>query len=279
MPRCARSLLLLAGLAAGCDDRAVARDDPPAAEGARVACPGGHRLTSIAGAAADEAGQPLAGAHAQACLHTGDGAWLCLAPVTSDAGGRFRVEVPERFACVARAAVRVAADQGRPAVYCPVSGPPEIAFDRPFVLPALPPPTSLPPGDDGQVRTATFDDGLAVSLSPAQLQGGAAAYASLRAARLALDPRCVTDAVEGAYAFAPEVTATTPVAVTLPNVTALPAGTEVEVLVQGGLACLPGELDEGTLRAVGTATVSADGLHIATDAVLPCLGWLAYRRR
>lgn len=269
--------LALAALVTGCDDsREIVADNPDPSE-TTLSCDGGHRLERLAGSVAGTNGQPLAGAHAQACLRKGDGVSLCLSPVTADAEGAFVIEIPAEHGCVAHAAVRVVADDSRPALYCPLGETLWQTLSRPLVLPSVPPAVSLPGGPETEARAAVFDDGLTVDIVPAQLAPGTT-YADLRAVRTTFDPRCVPGSFEGVYAFSPEVSLDGAFSLSIPNTTKLPAGTEVDLLVQGGLACLPGDLDEGTLTSIGTATVSADGQRIDAGPVLPCLGWLAYRR-
>jgi hypothetical protein len=251
-------------------------------------------IETITGTIVDEAGAPVAGARPQACLRVSPGgALVCLLPPTAAADGTYVIEVGGFERCVGSAALRVLLPTSTLATtYChlDVSATADgaLALDEPTVLYATVPATTLPPlGDETVERTVVFDDGLELDVIPAEL-GFDVEYTDLRARRVPIDAavpcfaRDVPD-LAGLYAFGDEGTVEDGTfAIRIPNASALPAGTTVELLVLGGLETVLADgtlVPEADLVPFGMATVSADGTTIssAPGSGLPHFTWLAYR--
>jgi hypothetical protein len=252
-------------------------------------------ISVLRGWVAAPGGAPVAGAKAQLCVHLSPSeTLLCLRPGDTDADGVFTIQVPENARCITRAAMRVLLPgSGKATTYCPLDvtgAAPVLRVQDPYVVFQTRPAVSLPPeGDDHASRPVGIDDGLVIDLTPELFYSGGGEYADLGGRRVPTTARGVCfvpadKAAEGLYAFYPEGSLDAPGApVHLPNTTGLPAGAKVELSVLGGLDCKRADgtsIPEATWDDFGTATVSADGATIDSDANvgLPCLTWLGYRR-
>ena len=241
-----------------------------------------------------EDGEGVEGARPQLCARVSpDDRLVCLIPPSTDADGRFTIVVPEEIRCLNRAAMRVVAPR-RPlaALYCPfpLNGPETgdgvvVDLPAPFALTATTPAEAPPRGDAAAPREVRFDGDVTLTLAPdalATLDG----YESLAGGPLPEEARgCFADGrpLLGAYAFTPEGPLGSPAALSLPNDAGLAPGATVDLFVLGGLETrLPdGTLvEEAELAAFGTATVSADGARIVSDAAsLPYLSTVAWQAR
>ena len=231
---------------------------------------------------------PAEGAKVQTCVRTNAGQLLCLSPVDASAEGAFSATIPSTARCMHRATSRVLlplTDNGT--LYCEVELPLDAAvvdLDFDYTLFGTTPATTLPErGDESAVRTVVFADGLEIDVIPQQTFGDD--YARLAAVAVAGSevPSCVhkgTLDFEAAYWFSPEGDVAGRFAMRIPNQTGLPAGTPVELWVQGGLTCAVDDttLEEAAWMKFGTAEVDADGATITVDAEngLPCLGTFGY---
>ena len=249
-----------------------------------TACDGGHELKSVSGTLHDEGGAPVVVGLAQTCLRVAKGKAVCVKPEAVAPDGSFTLAVPDAMQCVAKAVLRVRATSAA-TLYCVVDGPPQIAFDPPLALAKIPPATSLPPeGDTTAMRAITFDDGLTIEATPDSLLSPNGAYADIGGRRTTPDGRCFPGGpVEGAYAFHPEMNVSGATGkIRIPNTTHLAPGTEVDLLVMGGLSCTRPDgssIEEGTTDAFATAKVDPTGAFLEGGTGLPCLTWLAYRKK
>lgn len=250
---------------------------------------------AVKGWVAAPGGAPVPRARAQLCVHLSPSDnLLCLQPGTAGEDGVFTIDVPELNRCITRAAMRVLLpDAGKATTYCPVAidaMPSVLRLRDPYVLFQTRPATTLPPqGDATAVRDVVFEDGLVVEFVPEQWYSGGGIYEELSARRVPVESvgLCLPEGAApftGLYAFYPEgsVDGGGVFPVHLPNTDGLAPGAQVELSVLGGLDCLaPGgePIPEATWQVVGTATVSADGTRIESDAGsgIPCTTWLGYR--
>ena len=251
-------------------------------------------LTHVRGYILAPGGAPQEGARAQVCvrLFPSDNL-LCIQPGTADATGMFTVQMPDNARCITQAALRILQPGvGKSTTYCPLPlGGPEsvVVVEEPLVVFQTRRAIDLPPeGDTAQSRPIVFDDGLVIEFTPDLYYSGGGLYSNLGGRRV--DPAspglCFLGAENrpvGLYAMYPEGQINLPgFAAHLPNETGLPAGSQVELSVLGGLDCKRPDgtsVPEAGWEAIGTGTVSADGSMIDSDpgVGLPCLTWLGYR--
>lgn len=238
-------------------------------------------IAGIAGRVVDEHGAPIPDARAQPCMQlAGTDRRLCLAPGTSDAHGRFAIEVLAEARCVDEVAMRVILpNEPRSTSYCPIALAPDdgvLTLDAPFTLFATAAPSARGArttfdGAELDVRADDLDPGALDALTARVLDGDALARTC---------PGADHAGFELALTFAPE----TPVYESgAPfRITRALSGDRFEVLVLGGLGTLvAGELvPEGTWARIGTARRDAASGAIVPDAStrLPHLSTIALRR-
>ncbi len=306
-----RTLVAVALALAACADQQAHQHVPPADDGAPhdapaqlhddgdlgpardEACPEHVPFTaSVRARVVDEEGTGLPDARVQLCVWTVDARMLCLEPGRTDDAGDVLIDVAEPARCMVSATARVLLPQARrPAIYCGVSLSLEdasVTVTDPYVLLEAASPSALPPlGQEDQARAVRFDQ-LDLEVTPADI--GAEAYERLAAVVLppGQAPGCMAAAapeLDLMVAFSPEIdVAGAGFPLAIDNTLGLEAGDEVDVLVQGGLACTLGdgtEVEKAAWHTLGTAAVSGDGERIVAGdtTAVPCLGWLGIRRR
>jgi hypothetical protein len=247
-------------------------------------------ITRVEGTVVAEDDAPMADVRPQLCVRTSPADELvCLSPPRTDTAGAFVINVPASAQCMRHAVMRVllpGAD--KVTAYCPLDLPldrPVLSLAQPYVLYDTLPVSALPPrGDANAARTVSFAEGLEVEVTPVRLVASGEGYAALASRRLLpsapglcfLGP---APPVVALWAFSPEASvdgAAFPLR--LPNATALPAASTVDLYLLGGLSC---DLEDGTPVAEGewrsydTATVSGDGAWVEGGS-LPCFTWLGY---
>jgi hypothetical protein len=248
-------------------------------------------LERIEGTVVDEDGVGVEAGRAQACLRLApSGTLVCLAPPLTEADGSYAIDVTDRARCVQGAVLRaLKPDAPYATSYCHVdvgvTADALLAVPEPTILYRSEPPATLPPlGDETARRTVVFEDGLEIDVVPEAL-GFGVDYEALGARRIPVDGElpCFARGVaglEGLYAFLEEGQIEgAGFAFRIPNATGLAAGTEVELLVLGGLDTRLADgstVEEADFAPFGTGVVSADGSHIAAEA-LSYFTWLGYR--
>ena len=271
-----------AGMDAGVQmDAGETVDMGPAPDAGPPECTGGTYIETIAGTIQNQDGNPLEGAFAQMCLRTVDN-FICLSPEMSDMRGRYTVAIPEEARCLRQVTLRSLVP-GDPKVtsYClvDIEGAGELLqIPGAITLFDTEAPTTLPPvGDDTQVRTVEFSDGVQIDIIPDSFFGD---YTALSSAQI--DPNdpsiCFlpdNHGIQRMWGFYPEgnvIRGDMPVRI--PNDLGLNAGETVPLYVLGGLSCeLADEtlLEEGDWHEYGVGTVSMDGTMI--EGRIPCLNW------
>ncbi|MCB9527982.1 MAG: hypothetical protein H6701_06215 [Myxococcales bacterium] len=252
---------------------------------------------ALRGWVVDRIGRPIAGAKAQACITVHPtGMLICLFPADTDADGVFTIDIPAGNRCAESIVMRSLVPAApRATAYCDLGVAARadegvgLAYADPFVLYATLAPEDRPPlGDLEARRTVVFEDGVAISLRPYDFLGD---YEALRARRVMPDERglCFLDGEtppDALWAISPDGgldPGGEPVTVTLPNVSGLPPGADVDLQIVGGLDCtIDGEhVPEGEWATFGTGAVTADGAAIESDpgVTLPCLTWIGYTAR
>ncbi len=276
------------------DGAADAATDALDAGDASIACDGVF-VDTVTGGIVDEDGSAAPGALAQVCIRTHpDRTLVCLDPSPADDGGVFEVSVLPVARCWSSAAIRVLLPEGGHATtYCEVAidGAADgvLTISEPQVLHRALPATTLPPlGDASAPRTVVFDDGLEVDFVPDRLSVGVD-YESAGARRIPLGDEVPCFArgadLDGLYGFSEEGDILGDgFAFRIPNATGLAAGSEVDLLLVGGLATVLAdgtEVEEAELVVFGSGAVSADGTVITPNAgsELPYFTWLGYRAR
>lgn len=249
------------------------------------------RLTTVSGTIVDESGTALEGALAQFCVQLENGGASCIMPTPTDATGIFHVTVPTEVNCIVEAAMRVFVADGAHAdtfVHVPIESATagSVHWDEPFIVYAVHPPADLPEyGDADAVRRVDLGDGLSLDVTPSALSI-MRNYSELAARSVPLTdaPAFLHESPEmlGLYAFNNTSVVGTQFPVHIANSTHLAAGTHVELYVLGGIFTLlrdHTQVHEADFEQYGTATVSADGSEIVSDADsgLPFLNWLGYR--
>jgi hypothetical protein len=245
----------------------------------------------VTGRVTDTAGGGLVGARTQLCVTTPTN-FLCLTPPTTDESGAFDIGIVDESArCIVSAVMRTTLFTDRYATtYCDIDLPPvdgvHVIID-PIVLHRVTPPSCLPERGDAEMpRTITFADGLAlVDLRPEQISSSY--YGEFAAAQIDLTGTCMLDhapaeGLDATWGLRPDVSVRDGVAVRLPNVTGLAAGSKVDLYVMGGLGTSLADdtpVEEGHWARYGTGTVNADATLIESDpdALLPALTWVGYR--
>lgn len=244
-------------------------------------------VVGVRGSIEEEGGTPVEAGRAQLCVRLSPSeALACLSPPISDAEGRFTIVAPTFARCMSSAAMRVLAP-GQPfaTTYCHVelgaSGA-VVDLDAPFVLHRVSAAIAPARGEGASEREIGLPGGLFLTLAPDALPEPSN-YAELAGARVASGLPCGVggDAI-AVWALAPEVSVSGGAALRIEDGLGLAPGTEVELLVLGGLET---RLEDGTLvpeaelAVFGTGMVSIDGARIETSARLPYLSWLAVRER
>lgn len=240
------------------------------------------------GRVVDQAGQGIAGAKAQMCIHTAprDG-FYCIQPADTRADGTFTVVVPEDVRCMRDSTMRFLVPRtSRGATYCKIplaSATPETTSTVAFSMFDTRAPRTLPPrGDENAARTVVFDDGLELDITPFSFFG---TYDNLAGARVPLDHPglCFLEGqapFDGLYVFSPEGDFDGRVPLRIPNTTGLAPGRRVRGSVLGSLGCMLENMylvPEAEWAEFGAGEVSADGRTITITPGLPCLSWFGYR--
>jgi hypothetical protein len=245
---------------------------------------------------ADHTGRPATGAKAQACIITQPGDVLvCLRPNDADADGVFTITVPETAACTSAVTMRVLRPgTGQATNYC-VADVTDTGADHvlrtpdPYVVYATDAAQVPTIGDDLlAVKTIQYADGLQVDVVPDRMFPTSGTIEQARARLIETDDRglCFVDRAappDRLWAFWPEAAVDgAGFAVHIPNTDNLPAGSQVELFVLGGLECSLEDgthIAEGNWTPFGTGTVRADGAYIDSDAGsgLPCFTWFGYK--
>ena len=255
-------------------------------------CPGGVKVVSIGGSAVDDDGNGMSGVIVIACLGFPDGGETCLNPVWSGDDGGFTVTVPASKQCVSRVALRALTGQDdKLIVACPLDtgdgG--DIDLPDPLRILTMPEPTRQSLGDTSVPHTVSIDDGATLTIIPDDIDSYDYGYEQTRLLAWDADAYgwpCFIDAENpplALYALLPEVNISGPdgAHMTFPNTAGLDAGARVTVYALGGVGTHLFDdtpVKEGRWVAVGSATVSADGMTISTDAGkgLPFLTWTGY---
>lgn len=258
-------------------------------------CTEGDWVVRLQGTIEADDGATSAGVKAQVCLRrAASDVVLCLRPVDTAADGTFSVVLPANERCVEQLSLRVLKTASTFATtYCHIETEGEAAdlvVAEPFVIFDTAEPLSLPAvGDADGARAVDFGGGVTIDVVPALLESEldpAEAYAQLRA--VVLDPAEASscfidpaDGFDGYVGFDPEVDVRgDSYDAVFPNTAAHPAGSRVEIFVQGGLFV---KLDDGQLVPEadwvrsGFGTVSADGATIEAPGTVAGLNWLAWR--
>lgn len=257
----------------------------------------GTWLAGIRGRIIDAAGEGVAGATVQHCLRLADERFVCTSPPQNE-DGSFRFDMTDDAGwyayvfddgvrCVDELAIRVLhREEPYGTSYCHVPLAPDDSVQllpTPAVLREVAPAVELPPrGDEMSPRDVTFEGGVVLTdVVPGRLFDGE--YEDLQGAFVATDPRpCFLsegEALLGLYAFAPEIEALEPVGLRLPNEGGLAEGTEVELLVLGGLGTVRTDgtqIMEADFEPFGTATVSGDAIVSDPGVEVPSfttIGW------
>ncbi|MEM9194554.1 MAG: hypothetical protein AAGF12_35580 [Myxococcota bacterium] len=254
---------------------------------------GGTWVVGVTGEVRDEAGAPVEDAFTQTCVRIWpDDVLACLNPPQTDATGIYEVLVPESPRCMSAAAMRVVAPEANFATtYChmELTTTDSVLTPEPFVLYRVDPPVNLPDeGDRAAMRTVQLADGVEIDVIPEQL-GIGADYSRMSARRVALDATLCflegTTDLTALYAFGLEGRVIgTPFPIRFPNTEGLAPGTEVDLLILGGLDTQRPDgtyIEEADIEPFGRATVSDDGRWVASDldAGLPYFSWVGYRPR
>lgn len=259
-----------------------------------ASCGAEHGYFSVVrGWIAAPGGKPLAGAKAQLCVFSSEGAYACLSPATTDAQGVYTISVLSDFRCFSEAAIRLLRyDSNRTTTYCPIDLSVESGarLHDPGVLPFANPAIDLPPlGDPDAARDVIFEDGLVMAVTPSRFEpdDSKTSYRNFAGRRVSTDAvgLCGEAAsFDGLFALYPEGQVEAPgYALRFPNDNGYPPGTKVDLFVLGGVACYVGgeRVPEAEWAKFGEGTVSGDGALVVSDdnAGLPCFTWLAYRAK
>jgi hypothetical protein len=250
-----------------------------------------------------------------------NGSLQCLTPSAVADDGTFEIAVPGLSSCLTEATARVVmtptyctddsecggtscvpqryADggvchNGFSTMYCEADlegESPELNVADPFTLYELNTPQVLPAiGDEEEVRTVVYADGLEIDFKPFDIFASGGGYNALTSRHFSPDTSgfCHLETApvefEGLYAFAPEsnIIGQSTFPIRMPNKAEAAPGTTYDLYVLGGLQCQlkdRSHVGESEWKLFGQGVVNAEGTFIETPegAGLPCLNWLAYR--
>ena len=243
-------------------------------------------VAAAVGRVVDEQGNGLGDSKAQLCVHTEE-RFVCLGPPESKPDGSFvRIVEEMDLRCMTELGIRSLVPNGPFATtYCDVPLRSEngvLYIDEPIVLYETQAGELPPAGDENSIRDVRFADGLVLEVAPSQL---GSAYDQLRATRVdPADRPCFAQGHEGLralYGFQPErAVGGGGFRVRMPNHDNLPEGTEVELLILGGLETLLADgrqVDVAELEAYGRGTVVDNEVVSNDGSELPYLSWVGYR--
>lgn len=282
----------------------------------------GFFVQSFKGFVQFEDGTGALGAKAQICvLSAKTGSLACLQPSDVAEDGSFELLVPSSSSCIATATGRMVmtptycsddnecdgvacvpqryADGGvchvgHAVMYCDAAMVPEVpdvVLTEPYILHSLNLPQTLPPlGDEEEVRTVVFADGLEMDFRPFDIFASGGGYNALASRYFTPDTPgfCHTESApvefDGLYGFSPESNIIGPgnFPTRIPNRDNAAPGTEYDLYILGGLQCQlqdRSHVGETEWKQFAKGVVNAEGTFIETleDQGLPCLNWLAYR--
>jgi hypothetical protein len=280
-------------------------------------------VESLQGKVHFEDGSGAKGAKAQFCVVLEkNGSLQCLQPADVADDGSFQITVPSLSSCIESATSRVVmpptycseesecggvacvpqrfADggvchTGHATMYCEADlggGSPNVSVDAPFILYALDIPQVLPTlGDEEEVRTVVFADGLELDFRPFDIFASGGGYNAMAAKHFEVDTpgfchlETTTVEFDGVYGFSPEsnIIGQSNFPLRMPNRDDAAPGTEYELYILGGLQCQlqdRSHVGESEWKLFTTAVVNDEGTFIETaeGEGLPCLNWLAYRQ-
>jgi hypothetical protein len=279
-------------------------------------------LEKFSGSVELEDGSPAKGSMAQFCIVLQkNGNLQCLTPTAVADDGTFEIAVPGMSSCIEEATSRVVmtptyctddsecgerscvpqryADggvchNGFATMYCEADlngDSPDHNVLEPFILHELNPPQDLPAlGDEEEIRTVVYADGLEVDFKPFDIFASGGGYNALTARFFSPETEgfchleSTTVEFEGLYAFAPEsnIIGQSTFPIRIPNKTQAAPGTTYDLYILGGLQCQlkdRSHVGESEWKLFGQGQVNPEGTFIVTGEGegLPCLNWLAYR--
>ena len=283
----------------------------------------GTYLETFQGAVQFEDGAAAVGAKAQFCVVLAkNGSLQCLQPADVGDDGNFQITVPSLSSCITSATARVV----MPPTYCSEDGEcggvacvpqryadggvchtgyatmyceaelegqsSDLNVEAPYILHALDIPQVLPPlGDEEEVRTVVFADGLEMDFKPFDIFASGGGYNAMASKHFEVDTPgfCHLDTApvdfEGVYSFSPEsnIIGQSTFPIRMPNRDNAAPGTEYDLYILGGLQCQlkdRSHVGESEWKLFGKGVVNAEGTFIETPEGegLPCLNWLAYRQ-
>ena len=253
----------------------------------------GTWVAHLSGTVVDEDDTLRGDALVQYCVRDPGDILRCLQPIGTDACGLFSGEVSPVARCMSEITNRTfiplenfttsychvdldAADDGLLAVADP------IRLFSTTVAPTLP-----AAGDETQLRTVVFDDGVELDVVPEHYFGDSPdSYDSIASVKLDPDTTglCLPDdhTFLDVWGFSPEanVFQAHRFDIRVPNLYGLEAGVTVGLYVQGGLTCQIGDetVPEGEWVRYGEGVVNEAGSRIngtGLEGGLPCLNWFA----
>ncbi len=249
------------------------------------ACDEGHPLALVTGLVQNENGEPMPNIIVTLCLEKPDGTASCQPCGTTDATGRMMAAPPASARCVDFASWRVvsyneALDRvDRVIVSAEVDTTLGAAQELPeaIVLPVVPDCTRTPLGTASEPHTVTASDDTTLELIPADFSALGGTYDQLNLLPwnaeawgwpAFLDSQNPPD---GLVAFLPENTIETAggAMIRFPNSKDYEAGTVVDLYGLGGTDTRDAagiKVAEGVWARIGSATVSADGQWVESDA-------------